>query len=309
MAVVGPVIIFALIVIVLGQPVLWLYLILHNKAIIWSIPVFGDSSSEKWETIASKMSSPGVFLFYQYRRQIVIWGMVIPMTKLVYVILTQVAEYAWGGTAYFLMLAYGLVAFLNWRVHPYIYPFNNWLDMLMGVSNALMAIVPICTFHKVTLPAVFVYILTIALMVLPVLALIYSFVRTSKQVDPTMGVDEDGNQVDAIIDDEERTIDIELVQLLSIWQREVAESGEMRDENELSDGEAQMNGEKLTVNVGSIKEKFEKMYEQIDKICDAVTSDELIWGLKLAVSLGACCAGWFFGGVSGRGWTLAGLDC
>jgi hypothetical protein len=67
--------------------------------------------------------------------------------------------------------------------------------------------------------------------------------------------------------------------------------------------------DKIQINVGQVKEAFEGMYTQIDKICDAVTSDELIFAMNVAISVGACCGGWFFGGVLGRGYTLTGLDC
>jgi hypothetical protein len=50
--------------IIIGELILWLYVIVTNREIAWSISFFGETSVDKGTRLSSQLNSPGVVLFY-----------------------------------------------------------------------------------------------------------------------------------------------------------------------------------------------------------------------------------------------------
>jgi hypothetical protein len=303
----GPALIWAGLGIVIGMPILWLYLIIKNRDIAWSIPVFGETSVDKWTKLSEQLNSPGVFLFYQYMGDRWYWGMVLPVTKIIAVVLTEISNRVNQGVAYLLFISYAAVMALTLYFRPYRFAVNNWLDILMAGSSMLLTIVPICSFHSAVFPAWLLTPFTIVMCVGPLLAIPYSFIRKDPMDhhDVTKAVDDEGNDVEAIAEDMEDDVDI--VQFLSIWAM-----GEVEENAIIGDGESTlpiMQNEKVHIHVQEVQEAYHEMYALIDEVCDAETTLQLTSVLKIAVLISTAAAGFFFGGVAGQRRIVEELVC
>jgi hypothetical protein len=297
----GPSLLWAAVGIIVGMPILWLYLIVTNREIAWSIPVFGETAVDKWTKLSAQLNSPGVFLFYQYSGDRWFWGMVLPITKIVSVLLTELASRVSGGIAYALFISYAVVFAINIKFTPYRFPVNNWLDIMIAGSNMLLTIVPICTYHDRSMPSWLVAPFTIVLCVGPLLAIPYSLFRKDEMDahDATKAIDELGHDVDAIVDDMQ--IDVDIIQLQSIWQMVEVEKGSIIGGSEEAPIATRIvQEEKVHISTKQVEDVYKEMYEMIDHVGDASTTLQLTSVLKIAVLISTIGAGWLFGGVAGQ---------
>jgi hypothetical protein len=225
--------------------------------------------------------------------------MVLPITKIVSVVLTELTTRLSGGIAYALFIAYGIVFALNIKFAPYRFPVNNWLDIMIAGSNMLLTIVPICTYHDRSMPSWLVAPFTIILCVGPLLAIPYSLFRKDEMDahDAMMGVDEAGHDVEAIVEDMQ--IEVDIVQLQSIWQMVELEKDSIVGDDAVSSLRI-IQDEKVQISTKNVEEVYKEMYEMIDHVCDASTTLQLTSVLKIAVLISTIGAGWLFGGVAGQ---------
>lgn len=300
----GPMILYSIIIFVFGLPICWTYLILQNKAIAWSIPSFGKTSALKWSSLIDKIHSPGLFLFYAYKYNIFFWGIVIPIFKFVIVILTEVDD-VWGGTSYLIMLSYLGFSISNIVVQPYGYVFNNVLDSLMAIANTLVTLVPLCAFYNKYIPNWFSIPLTVIIVVFPIIALPYTIFCKRKKVvenelEPGMTFDEDGK----VVPMPNILLTVDFVDLMAIWQlEEFKNSNKIFDIQEFSGDQENpefYSDEPIEIYRDILYTRMTEMYEVIDKLMDATTTEDLLFILNIITVIGASCTGWFFGTVVGQ---------
>jgi hypothetical protein len=298
MGIAGPTLLWAAGGIIIGMPIFWLYLIVTNREIAWSIPAFGISCDDKWVSLSSQLRSPGIFLFYEYLRNRWYWGMVLQITKIISVVLTEMCTRISGGMAYVLFISYGVILGVNVYCRPYRFEINNLLDTLIAASNMLLTIVPILSFHHRSMPSWVIIPFTIIVCVGPLLALPYSLFRQGRMAghDTTKAIDENNADVEPIV--ENMAISIDLIQFQPLWQTELEENDIIMTKEERAS--AIMQDEKVDIHIKEVKDTYVQMYAMIDDVCDAETTLQLTTVLKGAVLISSAAAGFFFGGVAGQ---------
>jgi hypothetical protein len=299
MGMTGPLLIYAFLAVVVGQPIWWAYLIAGNKDIAWSIPCYGETSERKWAWLSEKLVSPGVFLFYQYRHDRTWWGWFVPITKILCVIFAEITEFTTGAVSWGILILHIAILVLNVVFWPYRFKVNNIFDVATSASNVVLTILALANFYSNHFPSAVMTPITIILVVLPLLALVYGFVRKPEEVvqlGPAGAFDEDGKPVESIITD--WTEQKDLVWLLPIWN-----TTETEEESREKDGEVVESvieePETITITSEFVNGNLTDCQTMIDSICDAYSTQHVVSMLKIVSAVACGCAGWFFGGVAG----------
>ncbi|OHT14928.1 hypothetical protein TRFO_42815 [Tritrichomonas foetus] len=302
METVGPIIAFAVIFIIIGMPILTLKMVLRNKSIAWSIPVFGRSPEVKWSTLVTRLSTPGLFYFYMYKYNLSIWALFSPILKLLIIILTEIAERVNGNVSYAILVLYIAVLICYAKFSPYIYAFNNVLEIIINFSNAALTLVPICATYGKIVPSWFSIPLSIIICILPIIALPYAlFCRKSEiapEIDPGMAIDEDGKYVESIVPNQE--LHLEMIDLMAIWQVVSLQSNEIHPKYESDEINEFYCDDLITIGRDDLMINMKEMYNLIDIVCDATTTSGYLSMLKMAVIIASGCGGWFFGSIYGK---------
>jgi hypothetical protein len=114
-----------------------------------------------------------------------------------------------------------------------------------------------------------------------------------------MAVDEDGNVVPSIVEDQD--VNVEMLQLLAIWQSLECERGTIYPSSIWVDEFTFATDEpSVRVNAVFLTETLNEMYTTIDSVCDAVTTADISRVLRIVITLLAACGGWFFGAIAGQ---------
>jgi hypothetical protein len=307
MGVTGPLIFYGLGAVVIGQLLWWAYLIHQNRDYAFALPCYGETGDQKWGWLADRLVSPGVFLFYQFRYNRVFWGFFLPMSKLITVAGVQIAEYFSGGVSWAVLFIYIAIIVLNVIFMPYRFPFNNIFDIATGGSNVLLTIFAVANFHNAGISPSVQSPLTMIVVVLPLLALGYGFVRKAQTPQPgeqkTIG--EDGKETTYVPEVWEE-LGKDEVWLFPIWMAEELEKADRREDVIELNPDV---GAKVDITSAFVDGKLKECQEKVDQICDASSTSHVVTMMKGATLLACCCAGWFFGGVSGRFELGEVLDC
>jgi hypothetical protein len=285
--------------VIIGQPIWWAYLIHANRDFAFSLPCYGENAEAKWGWLSDRLASPGVFLFYQYKHNRPFWGFFLPVSKLLCVILVQITDFTSGGVSWALLFVYIAILVLNLWFMPYRFRFNNIFDAATGASNVLLTILAVCNFHQAKIPESVESPITIILVVLPLLALVYGFVRKSQVLQPGERVtfDEKGKEVIEVVENWEERKD--LIWLLPVWNAiELEEPAKERGEELIE--QTVIPQEEIQITSDFVNGRLKECQEMIDSICDGYSTHHVVTMMKGAALLSTCCAGWFFGGVAGR---------
>ena len=313
--------VYGAIVIIIGLPILWWYIIYINRKIMWSVPAFGRTLNEKWNYITHKMKTSGTNLFYMYKPTIARWNIVIMISKLILVIITMISEKVDPMISYLSLVGYLILFAGNWVFQPYMIQFNNALDSIVAFANALLAIVPICAAYNKQLPNWFSVPLSVAICVLPIFSVFYVMIFKPKSVageiyDPFAVYDDEGNKIEGIIDDDD--LKISSIHFITMWQLEELNNLKIQDEDLGSGSDENIANIKvqtedcgfniddaedtdfITVKANLLKERLEAMEKRIDQICDATSSEQMLTIINIACIFAALASGYFFGAIYGR---------
>jgi hypothetical protein len=311
MGMTGPLMVYAGLAVVIGQPVWWAYLISGNKDIAWTIPCYGETSEQKWAWLSEKLVSPGVFLFYQFRHNRTWWGWLLPITKILTVILAQIAEFTTGAVSWAVLVLYIAILALNIKFWPYRFKVNNIFDVATTAANVVLTILALAAFHSSNFPDGVMTPITIIVVVLPLLALGYGFVRkveTVEQPGAVQAFDEEGNPTESIVS--EWSVQKDLIWLLPIWNSETTEEQVQEKSSELVESVvAPATAEEITITSEFVNGNLVDCQTRIDNMCDAYSTNHVVSMLRIASAIACICAGWFFGGVSGTRLASKDIDC
>lgn len=310
----GPSVIYGVLFIIIGIPVCWVYLVFHNRSIIYSIPGFGDTILSKWFYLTNHLTTSGKNLFYMYRPDMCNWSIFIMCTKFFFVIITMVSERVNNQVIWVSLIGYIALFIANWIIQPYMRRFNNALDTTIYFAQALLILVPICALFDKVVPNWFSIPLSIAVSILPLFSILFVLLFKPKAIsgeeyDPWACYDVDGNKVEGIIED--HIISVPSVHFLTIWQlqeysdlkiQDMEMSDRADNEDKSLDNIDTEQGDTDVIKVSSLqlKLKIKDMEAKIDQICDATSTKELLH-ISSVVSLIACAvAGYYFGAVFGE---------
>jgi hypothetical protein len=305
----GPLLAVSILFFVVGQPIFWLFLIIQNRDIAWSIPAYGDTTEQKWGTLTEKLVTPGVFLFAPYRLHAWFWGLVIQVSKVLIVVMVHVSRLVSPPAAYGLLLLYLGIFVAYLMMEPYAYFFNNVFDSIMAFANMAMTLVPICAYHGKVVPRWFEVPLAVIVFLVPLVAIPYTLFRrrsSEPALEPGMAIDEDGHVVPSIVEDQELAVDVK--QLIAIWQLMESEKGTIYPSSGNFDDFAVIE-EAPVIRVDVLKATLDEMYKTIDCVTDAVTTGKISRVLRAVAAVLTACGGWFFGAVSGQLYLSSTLYC
>jgi hypothetical protein len=301
MGMTGPMMIYAALVVVIGQPIWWSFLISGNRDIACAIPCYGENSEEKWAWLTEKLESPGLILIYQYQLKHWYWGILFPITKILCVILAQVTEFTTGAVSWSLLFVYLAILLLNVFAMPYRFKFNNILDIGMSGSNVLLTILSLVNFYNDKFPQSIMTPLTVILVVLPLLALVYGFLRKPqglREPGAIQAFDEDGNPQQTIVDN--WTEEKPLTWLLPIWSTAENERQDAENVTELvEDIIPKVVDQNITITSDFVKGPLRECQKMIDSIADGYSTGFVTKVLRYSMIFAFAAAGWFFGGVAG----------
>lgn len=302
-----PVIIFSFFAIIIGQPVLTLYVVLYNKAIAWSIPIFGKTAEIKWSTLVKKLSTTGLFNFYMFKYNLSGWAIFTSIQKLVFIVLTEIAERVNLSVSYAILVLYVLLFICYISIRPFTFLFNNVLEIVMAFANACLIIIPICSIYNKDVPNWFSIPLSVIICIIPIIAIPYAFCRRSEiepEPDPGTVYDDDGKPVEP--DDPNQPVYLHLIDLMAIWQAVDLENNKAviypaSFDSGYNDDEVMFDEDDyIIIGREDLLSKANEMYKLIDIVCDATTTTSFLSMIKIVVSISAACSGWFFGAIIGR---------
>ena len=189
--VLAPTIVYSVCVILIGVPAMWYVFIKTNKSIISVVEVYGDTLEEKWLNIVNRMRTTGIFLFYEYKENMSMWAVFDLVIRAIIIITSTIGAIYFVYFIFITPFIYIALAISIGIVRPYLYPANNYLDIILNVLNALYCIIPILAYAGIEMPAIFGWILCVLLIVIPVISLIYLLCKYTKGVsnnedDPTV---------------------------------------------------------------------------------------------------------------------------
>lgn len=303
-----PIVAFSFFAIIIGQPVLTLYVVLNNKQIAWSIPVFGNTAEIKWSTLVSKLTTTGIFNFYMFKYNLSGWAIFTSIQKLLFIVLTEIAERVNLHVSYGILGLYITLFICYVYFRPFTFLFNNVLEIIMAFANACLTIIPICSIYSKQVPNWFSIPLSVIICAIPIIAIPYAFCRKSEikpELDPGTNLDENGKPVEP--DDPNQQVYLHIIDLIAIWEAVDLENSGTTIYPESYDDDFDPNfcvcsEEENYIIIGrqDLLDKMNAMYSLIDKVCDAATTTSFLTMIKIAVTISAACSGWFFGSIIGR---------
>lgn len=186
----GGSILFTILFVGFGIPVLWSILILQNRKFVNSVNIYGKDINEKWLSIVTRMKSTGIFLFANFKPTVPIWSIVLIFAKFFIMTFSTIGSRLWGPGLYFLPFFHLSIFVSTWIIQPYIYTINNILDICLYFINFIMASIPVLGMHGVSVPKYITVGLSFCIFFIPISIIIITLKRvcSSAQIenDPTV---------------------------------------------------------------------------------------------------------------------------
>jgi hypothetical protein len=173
--VVGFVMLFGIGCIAVGVPLLYVKLIRDNARVLWVINVWGSNCDVKWLTLTNRLRTNGIGLFVDYKFVERHWSVFLILFKLLVMVIVTLTRYVHERIAFALPPLYLIWLCVTVWKRPYMYTFNNLLDCLLYLLTAAFNIFPILGAFDVHAPEIVMIVLTAAIAVIPVVALISIF--------------------------------------------------------------------------------------------------------------------------------------
>lgn len=168
----GGLLLYSLVIVMLGLPFLWWYIIKRNHKYIDRINVFGETEEIKYGAIIHRLRSTGVFLFEDYKSKYAMWGLFELLLKFVLMVLSLIQEIFTDRMIYGFPFYYIITVGLMIRLRPYLYTFNNLFETISESMNLLFAIFTIVAFQGVEIPEAVTFPFSIIMLVVPVLSIL-----------------------------------------------------------------------------------------------------------------------------------------
>lgn len=163
----GGFILFNIIFVFIGIPLLWFVIFRRNRSFIKNVNIYGKTFEQKWKALVRRLQTTGIFLFSIYNYQNGTWSIVLFAVKFLVMIVSTISGRLLKNLFYLLpviYLSFAIVIFLN---KPYLYKINNILDVILYLLNLFFAIYPILKNNGITIKENALNILSIVLLILP----------------------------------------------------------------------------------------------------------------------------------------------
>ena len=165
-------IVYTAVVIMVGLPYLWRYIIKRNYQYINRINVYGKTEERKYATLIHRLRSTGVFMFQDYKSKYVMWGVFLLGSKFI-LMLIEVLQETLATNLVFALPPYYLISFiLHVTIRPFLYRFNTVLESIGEFMNLVFSIFTIFLFKGFTIPDYAILPISIVMLVVPVISVI-----------------------------------------------------------------------------------------------------------------------------------------
>ena len=168
----GGILLFNIIAFLIGIPILWRIIIRRNRSAIKRARVFGAVFDQKWSSILDQLQTTGIFLFFTYRINYYNWSLILIFVKLLVMIITTLAGRVNSNVYWALPVLYALIFLTSLVANPDIFGMNYILNLLLYGLNIGFSLIPLLPIFGFTLPNNVILIISIAIIVVPILATI-----------------------------------------------------------------------------------------------------------------------------------------
>jgi hypothetical protein len=210
-----PLIIWVILTILIGIPVLYSVIIHRNSRFLFLINVYGPDEEIKWRTLLARLKTTGNFLFMSYKFSNLGWSVSLIFQKLLTMIFLSMAKHVADAFLIGLPLVYISYCILTAVRRPYNWIIMNLIDAVCFGANFGYSIIPIVGVGGYVVSPTITGPITITVAVLPVVLIALFFCCKKEKFledDPTIVRELDG-------DERERR--------LKIIQQKVKQKGEL----------------------------------------------------------------------------------
>ena len=200
----GGTILFSIFFIMLGIPFLWQKLVSMNREFVFSINVYGDTIVSKWNNIANRLETTGIFLFQKYTIQNPNWSVWLLFAKFIVLLINTLIIQFSSKLAIMLPIYYIFMIIVTWYKSPYLFKANNFFDIVLYIFNCAYSIIPILAAFGVDVSTNIISIISIALIIIPVVScVIFLLCGEDVEENPTVITKELQKQIDHEQEEEE----------------------------------------------------------------------------------------------------------
>ncbi|OHT00955.1 hypothetical protein TRFO_32160 [Tritrichomonas foetus] len=169
----GGLILYTTVIVMLGLPFLWWYIIKRNHMYVNRINVYGATEEIKYRAIIHRLRSTGVFLFQDYRSRYAMWGVVLILMKFCLMVFSVCQETFSVYLVWVFPFFYAITFTAHVYFKPYLYLFNTIFESIMEAMNLLFAVFTIVAFQGLNIPESVTLPLSIILLIVPVLSVLF----------------------------------------------------------------------------------------------------------------------------------------
>lgn len=166
-------IVWGVIFVIIGIPLLWCYIIRQNRQFAFVINVYGEKPSVKWLKIVNRMKTTGIFLFVNYKYNNSRWSVLYLLVKFLAMILSTIASRFFKYLSLSLSVMYLLIFITVVSIKPYLYLFNNLLDSILYFTQFIFSLNTSLAIFNINVPDLAATILSIVIIVVPVISMIF----------------------------------------------------------------------------------------------------------------------------------------
>lgn len=164
------VVIYTLVIIMFGIPIMWYLLVRRNTGFVRNINVYGATSEDKWEAITNRLHTTGIFIFQDFKFTHCYWCVFLIVMKLVAMLIEVISEILWLPFIVAQPFYYLFSFVVTWYFAPYLHKFNNILETLLEGVNLVFSIIVVISYFRYEIPEVMSLPFTILLLGLPIVS-------------------------------------------------------------------------------------------------------------------------------------------
>jgi hypothetical protein len=298
-------VVFAILAIALGIPLLSWFILYVNRAIVCDVMVFGNSAEEKWENVFSRLQSTGVSIFSDFKQSCSYWAMVQTGTEFFIGVLPLLMKGIDEGLVYaFLVIFVMMSIFAAWK-RPFMYRVNNALEPLTLALLALFMIIPCMRYHGTTVRPTTEVGWTAGFVVAPFLAA-FAFIGGND-----LGVSAEDPTIPTPQMQKEMMLKTGSKELLKLWtdptgedqiqisQRELqCVRDQVKTEEDEAAGDVVITECVFSASRRKLVRQITKMYTAIDILLDGATTNLIMRVLSVSVMAGFLAFGYYASAVT-----------
>jgi hypothetical protein len=183
----GGTILFAIVFIMFGIPYLWIRLIKMNREFTFSTNVYGEDIESKWNNIANRLETTGIFLFQKYKIDDPNWSVWLLFAKFIILCINTVTAQFSMKLSALLPLYYIYLIIVTWYKKPYLFAANNFFDIILYFLNAIYSLLPIAASFGFNVTTNMISIISVALIIVPIIScILFLFCRQTMTENPTI---------------------------------------------------------------------------------------------------------------------------